>query len=68
MSSIQEIAEQLVNLSVKEVNELSMILKNDFDIPECNHKHYSNNKSSPKKYGQSLKTNKQWMKNYIKHI
>ena len=55
MSSIQEIAEQLVNLSVKEVNELSMVLKNDFDIPECNHKHYSNNKSSPKKYGQSLK-------------
>ena len=48
MSTIQEIAEQLVNLSVKEVNELSMIMKHNFDIPECNHKHYSNNKLSPK--------------------
>ena len=30
MSTIQEIAEELVNLTVKEVNELSMILKNDY--------------------------------------
>jgi len=48
---IQEIAKQLVNLSVKEVNELSMIMKHNFDIPECNHKYYSNNKSSSKEFG-----------------
>lgn len=29
MARIQEIVEELVNLTVKEVNELSMILKND---------------------------------------
>lgn len=61
---IQEIAEQLVNLTVKEVNELSMIMNhNNFDNPVCNDNHYSNIKSSPKKYGQSLKNNKRWMRN-----
>ncbi len=69
MSTIQEIAEELVNLTVKEVNELSMIMKHNFDdIPKCNYKHYSNNKLSPKKYGQSLKNNKKWMRNWQKHI
>lgn len=49
---IQEIVEELVNLSVKEVNELSMILKNDFDIPQVQYKETPNNHTlSPKEYG-----------------
>ena len=38
MSAIQEIAEELVNLSVKEVNELAMIMKHDnMDIPQVHY-------------------------------
>ena len=49
---IQEIAEELVNLSVKEVNELSMVLKNDFDIPQVQFEETPNNHTlSPKEYG-----------------
>lgn len=49
---IQEIAEELVNLSVKEVNELSMVLKNDFDIPQVQYNETPNNHTlSPKEYG-----------------
>jgi ribosomal protein L7/L12 len=35
MSTIQEIAEELVNLTVKEVNELAIVMKNDIDIPHA---------------------------------
>ena len=54
MSTIQEIAEELVNLSVKEVNELAMVLKNDrVDIPAVRYDEYKYNKGlSPKEYGQ----------------
>ena len=52
---IQEIAEELVNLSVKEVNELSMVLKNDFDIPQFRYDETLNNHTlSPKEYGMKL--------------
>ena len=52
---IQEIAEELVNLSVKEVNELSMVLKNDFDIPQVKFEETPNNHTlSPKEYGMKL--------------
>ena len=56
---IQEIAEELVNLSVQEVNELAMVMKNDFGIPAVSYKEpkYRSNKDfTPKQYGQ--------MKNY----
>ena len=50
--NIKEIAEELVNLSVKEVNELSMVLKNDFDIPQVQYEETPNNHTlSPKEYG-----------------
>ncbi len=53
MSTIQEIAEELVNLTVKEVNELAMVMKNDIDIPQVRYyeepKH--NHTLSPKEYG-----------------
>ena len=50
--NIKEIAESLVNLSVKEVNELSMVLKNDFDIPQVQYEETPNNHTlSPKEYG-----------------
>jgi len=54
MSSIQEIAEELVNLSVKEVNELAMVLKHDkIDMPQVRYEEPRYNKGlSPKQYGQ----------------
>ena len=59
MSTIQEIAEELVNLSVQEVNELAMVMKNGFDISAISYeepKYRSNKDLTPKQYGQ--------MKNY----
>ena len=53
MSTIQEIAEELVNLSVKEVNELAMVLKHDMDIPAVRYEEPKYNRTlSPKEYGQ----------------
>jgi len=54
MSTIQEIAEELVNLSVKEVNELAMAMKHDkMDMPAVRYDEYKYNKGlSPKEYGQ----------------
>lgn len=55
MSSIQEIAEELVNLTVKEVNELSMILKNDY-IEPVKYNMYdikSQKITTPKQFGQN---------------
>ena len=54
MSTIQEIAEELVNLSVKEVNELAMVMKHDkMDMPAVRYDEYKYNKGlSPKEYGQ----------------
>ena len=53
MSTIQEIAEELVNLSVKEVNELAMIMKHDMDISAVRYEEQKYNKGlSPKQYGQ----------------
>lgn len=50
---IQEIAEELVNLTVKEVNELAHILKYDMDQARC-HSEISNKPSTPKDYGIKL--------------
>jgi len=54
MSTIQEIAEELVNLSVKEVNELEMVLNYDnMDMPYIHYEEPKyNNILSPKQYGQ----------------
>jgi hypothetical protein len=53
MSNIKEIAEQLVNLSVKEVNELAMITKHNMDIPQVRYEEPKYNKVlTPKQYGQ----------------
>jgi len=68
MSSIQEISEELVNLTVKEVNELLMIIKGQeyrgiqkYKIPNNIPKNYN---SSPKIYEQSLKSKNNRKKNY----
>jgi len=54
MSTIQEIAEELVNLTIKEVNELAMVLKDDgINMPSFKYMESKYNKElSPKKYGQ----------------
>ena len=53
MTDIKAIAEELVNLSVKEVNELAMIMKHDMDIPAVRYEEPKYNKGlSPKQYGQ----------------
>lgn len=56
MSSIQKFAEELVNLSVKEVNELAMIIKHDnMDIPAVHYEHPEwFVTTSPKEYGMKL--------------
>ena len=60
MSTIQEIAEELVNLTVKEVNELAMVLKDDrVDIPSFKYiESKYNKKLSPKQYGMKIKKRK----------
>ena len=54
---IQEIAEELVNLSINEVNELAMVMKNDMDVsmPQVRYEETPNNHTlSPKEYGMKL--------------
>lgn len=60
MSTIQEIAEELVNLSMQEVNELAMIMNNGGqDIPAIRYEETPNNHTlSPKEYGMKLMNNK----------
>lgn len=55
MGTIAEIAEELVNLSVKEVNELAFIMKNEIDNPVCTKVDYYSYITTPKEYGMSLK-------------
>jgi hypothetical protein len=57
---IQEIAEELVNLSVQEVNELAMIMNNGgLDMPAIRYEETPNNHTlSPKEYGIKLMDNK----------
>lgn len=54
MSNIQEIAEELVNLSVKEVNELAMVLNHgNMDMPQVRYDEPKHNKViTPKEYGE----------------
>ena len=58
MTDIKAIAEELVNLTAKEVNELAMVMKHDMDIPAVCYEEpkYDNKNLTPKQYGQ--------MKNY----
>lgn len=66
MSTIQEIAEELVRLTAQEVNELAMVMKHDIDMPQVRYEEPKYNKVlTPKQYGQSLKNNKKWM-NYTR--
>lgn len=53
---IQEIAEELVNLNVKEINELSNVVKFEIrDIPKVScYTEIIEQKSSPKEYGMKL--------------
>ena len=58
--NIQEIAEELVNLSIKEVNELANVLNNDCNIPLSAEKYkvYDSDIErikSPREYGESLR-------------
>ena len=65
MANIQEIAEELVNLTVKEVNELAHIINHgDMDMPQLNAESYQVYKSdidkikSPREYGESIRRHK----------
>jgi hypothetical protein len=57
---IQEIAEELVNLTAQEVNELSMIMKNEMmNIPAVRYVDTPDNHIlSPKEYGMKLMKHK----------
>ena len=59
---IQEIAEELVNLTVKEVNELANVMNHgDMDMPQLDSESHRVYKSdidkikSPREYGESLR-------------
>ncbi len=56
MSRIQEIAEELVNLTAQEVNELSMAMKNEMmDMPAVQYVDTPDNHIlSPKEYGMKI--------------
>lgn len=65
MANIQEIAEELVNLTVKEVNELAHIINHgDMDMSQLNAESYQVYKSdidkikSPREYGESIRRHK----------
>ena len=58
MGTIQQIAEELVNLSVKEVNELAMVMKNNFSEPVSCCEELSNHITAPKEYGMKMKNRK----------
>jgi hypothetical protein len=60
MGTIQEIAEELVNLSMQEVNELAMVMNNGgLDMPAIQYVETPNNHTlSPKEYGMKLMDNK----------
>ena len=61
---IQEIAEELVNLTVKEVNELANVINHNMDMPQLNAESYRIYDSdikrikSPREYGESIRRHK----------
>ena len=56
MGTITEVAEELVNLSVKEVNELAFVLNHGLtDNPVCAKADYYSHITTPKQYGMNLK-------------
>lgn len=61
MGTLQEIAEELVNLTVKEVNELANVVNHDMMQPEIVEDYDKSFKeiSTPRKYGESIR-NKHW--------
>ena len=68
MSNIQEIAEELVSLTVKEVNELAHVVNHgDMDTPQLNAESYRVYDSdikrikSPREYGESIRR-RNWKK------
>lgn len=64
MADIKEIAEELVKLTIKEVNELGNVMNHDMDIPQLNVESYQVYKSdfdrikSPREYGESIRHRK----------
>jgi hypothetical protein len=60
MNRIQELAEALVNLTAQEVNELSMVMKNEMmDMPAVQYVDTPDNHIlSPKEYGMKLMKHK----------
>ena len=65
MADIKSVAEALVRLSTKEVNELAMVMKDEYDIEPASQIYHLNEariaedaklfrETSPKKYGISL--------------
>lgn len=66
MADIKSVAEALVRLSTKEVNELAMVMKDEYDIEPASQIYHLNEQariaedakmfrdSSPKQYGISL--------------
>lgn len=60
MTDIKDIAEELVNLSVKEVQELATILKNDYGEPVASVKIIASENCplSPRDYGIKLLSKK----------
>ena len=56
MGTIAEVAEELVNLSVKEVNELAFVLNHGLmDNPAYAKVDYYSHITTPKQYGMNLK-------------
>ena len=56
MGTIAEVADELVNLSVKEVNELAFALNHGLmDNPVCAKVDYYSQITTPKEYGMNLK-------------
>lgn len=56
MGTLAEVAEELVNLSVKEVNELAFVLNHGLmDNPACTKVDYYSHITTPKQYGMNLK-------------
>ena len=55
MGTIAEVAEELVNLSVKEVNELAFVLNHGLmDNPVCAKVDYYSHITTPKQYGMKM--------------
>ena len=69
MGTIAEVAEELVNLSVKEVNELAFVLNHGLiDNPVCVKVDYYSHITTSKQYGMNLKRKHARQKNGRRYI